>query len=174
MRTSRLFLLGKHVRLFDVSVFWVFRHQLFDCIRLLCSKNGEASETCWTCEHVGKYCTRDQTYRNISNTTCSFWTPGAALGYLLEFLGRPWDAFWDPWATLRGPLGALWVPKGRPPHTGTKRNRHKQNNIPLWATFGPKMVPQGDKMRPKSYICFGLKCTSKFEHFLGAYFRRKL
>ena len=79
-----------------------------------------------------------------------FGVPGAVSGCLLGSLGRPWGAFWGPWATLGGPLGPLWAPKGRPPHMGKKRNRHKNKKETLWDTFGSEMAPQGARMRSKN------------------------
>ena len=82
----------------------------------------------------------------------SFGVPGAASGCLLGSLGRLWGAFWGPWATLGGPLGPLWRPKGDH-RTWAKNGAGLKKNIPpLWGTFGSKMAPQGTKMRPKSDI----------------------
>ena len=41
-----------------------------------------------------------------------FGVPGAASGCLLGFLGRPWGAFWGPWATLGDPWGHFGRAKG--------------------------------------------------------------
>ena len=89
--------------------------------------------------------------------------PGAPLGCLLGSLS-------DPWGTFGATLGAQRATIAHGPKT---EQAHKKTPPPL-GHFWLQNGSPGCQNEVKKCHFFDLKCASKFKHFLGMYFSRKV